>query len=233
MLTAGEVTEGTITELAGLLEKGDTLIDGGNAFYEDTLRRAPLLAAQGIDFIDVGYSGGPSGARNGGCLMIGGNKEAVASLDELWKALALPDGYMYCGEAGAGHFVKMVHNGIEYGMMQSLAEGFAVLKNAPFALNLKDVAHLYNNGSVITSRLVGWAENAFKEHGNDLADITGTVAHTGEGEWTVKTAEKLGVPVASIKLAFDFRVASSDKPSYTGQVLSALRNQFGGHSAKK
>ena len=236
MLPAGKATEEMLLGADGLitkLEKCDTVIESANSFYEDTMRRARIFEAEGIRFIDVGYSGGPSGARNGGCLMIGGQKEIVDEYMPLFAVLAVPNGLLYCGPSGAGHFVKMVHNGIEYGMMQSLAEGFAVLKSAPFTLNLKDVAHLYNNGSVITSRLVGWAENAFKDHGNDLADITSTVAHTGEGEWTVKTAEKLGVVTASIKLAFDFRVASKDKPSYTGQVLSALRNQFGGHAAKK
>jgi 6-phosphogluconate dehydrogenase len=232
MLHAGEVSEKAITEVAGLLAKDDTVIDAANAFYEDTLRRADVLKQKGLHFIDIGYSGGPHGARHGGCLMIGGDDAHISRYTDLFTALALKDGWQHVGSHGAGHFVKMVHNGIEYGMMQSLAEGIAVLKAFQPSLDLNKIAMLYNHGSVIESRLVGWLESGFKQYGTDLTDISGTVAHTGEGEWTVKTAEKLGIPVPSIKLAFDFRVQSKEKPSYTGKVLSMLRNQFGGHAAK-
>lgn len=232
MLQAGAVSEKAITEVSDLLAQGDIVIDAANAFYEDTVRRATTLETKGLRFIDIGYSGGPHGARHGGCLMIGGEQTDIDSHAELFTSLALKDGWQHVGSHGAGHFVKMVHNGIEYGMMQSIAEGIAVLKAFQPALDLNKIASLYNHGSVIESRLVGWLESGFKQYGTELESISGTVAHTGEGEWTVKTAEKLGIPVPSIKLAFDFRVASKDKPSYTGKVLSMLRNQFGGHSTK-
>ncbi len=233
MLTAGEATEDTLlgeNGTAHLLERGDIVIDAANSFYEDGTRRARALRERGVHFIDVGFSGGPKGAREGGALMVGGEKADVQTVAPLLADLAVPDGWLHCGESGAGHFVKMVHNGIEYGMMQSLAEGFAVLKHAPFPLDLPAIAGLYNRRSVIESRLVGWLADGFAEHGADLKKISGTVAHTGEGKWTVETAQKLGVPVASIALALQFRVASEKNPSYTGKLLSLLRNQFGGHN---
>ncbi|MFQ5541133.1 MAG: NADP-dependent phosphogluconate dehydrogenase, partial [Candidatus Paceibacteria bacterium] len=173
--------------LVELLEQGDVVVDAANAFYEDTVRRAKLFKERGIHFVDVGFSGGPSGARHGGSLMVGGEKEGVAAIAPLLTALAVPNGWVHCGPSGAGHFVKMVHNGIEYGMMQSLAEGFTVLKEAPFPLDLLAVADVYNHKSVIESRLVGWLKSGYKEHGVELDGISGTVAHTGEGKWTVET----------------------------------------------
>ncbi len=235
MLPAGDATEELFFGdggLASLLHKDDIIIDAANAQYEDTVRRRKQFDLLGIHFIDVGYSGGPYGARNGGCLMVGGDRATVDTVAPLLSDLALPQGWLYCGESGAGHFVKMVHNGIEYGMMQSLAEGFAVLKEAPFPLNLTDIAKIYNTGSVIESRLVGWLESGLKEHGEELESISGTVAHTGEGKWTIETAKKLGVSVPSIELAYQFRVDSEKNPSYIGKILSTLRNQFGGHSTK-
>ena len=178
--------------------------------------------------------------------MIGGDKEVFKKHERLFKDLAAPDAYARLGEAGAGHFVKMVHNGIEYGMMQALGEGFDVLRTAElrglhadgrgkkkFGLNLTDIAELYNRGSVIESKLVGWLTKAYKEHGEDLNDVSGEVAQSGEGLWTVKTAKELGVPVRVIKDSLNFRLKSKGNPSYTGQVVSALRNQFGGHSVRK
>lgn len=236
MLPAGAATEEALFGEGGiveLLQSGDTVIDAANAFYEDTMRRKKLFDEKGIRFVDVGYSGGPWGARNGGCIMVGGEKDDVEPLTPLFEDLAVQDGWLHCGTSGAGHFVKMVHNGIEYGMMQSLAEGFAVLKHAPFQLDLTAVADVYNHKSVIESRLVGWLEDGFKEYGEELGNISGTVAHTGEGKWTVDTAKKLGVPVPSMELAYQFRVDSEKNPSYIGKILSTLRNQFGEHSAKK
>ena len=233
MVTAGDAADAILFGkggLARLLAKGDTVIDGGNSFYEDSVRRARKLKRHGINFLDAGVSGGPGGARNGACIMVGGEERIFRRYEELFAALSVEDGYAYVGKSGAGHFVKMVHNGIEYGMMQALAEGFAVLKRSPFALDLAKVAELYNHGSVITSRLVGWLKDGYAEYGEDLKSISGTVGHTGEGEWTVKTAEKLKVGVPIIKGAFDFRVKSKKNPSYIGKILSALRNQFGGHS---
>ncbi|HEX4103865.1 MAG TPA: glucose-6-phosphate dehydrogenase [Candidatus Paceibacterota bacterium] len=215
--------------IAALLRKGDIVIDGGNSFFEDTMRRAKLLAKRGIHFMDVGFSGGPAGARHGGSLMIGGDRKTYAYLEPLFADLSVPLGYAHFGDAGAGHFVKMVHNGIEYGMMQSIAEGFALMKKSPFKLDLARVARVYQHGSVIESRLVGWMEEAFRVYGEDLGKVSGAVAATGEGEWTVKTGRKWGMKLPAIEDSFKFRVASKKKPSYMGRILSALRNRFGGH----
>lgn len=219
-----------LRDLLPLLSKGDLVIDGGNCFYKETMRRAKDLRAKGIRFMDIGVSGGPGGARNGACFMVGGKKEEYAMIKGFLKDCAAPDAFEYFGDHGAGHFVKMVHNGIEYGMMQAIGEGFAVMKKSPFKLNLSSVARLYNHGSVIESRLVGWLFSGFKKFGEDLKDVSGSVSYTGEGEWTVKTAKVLKVPVPIIEKSFQFRVASKKKPSYIGKVLSTLRNQFGHHS---
>ncbi len=221
-----------LDELLPLLSKNDTVIDGGNCFFQDTVRRARRLTRQKINFLDVGVSGGPKGARNGACLMIGGKKNDFKKYMQLFKDLSISHGYGYMGDHGAGHFVKMIHNGIEYGMMQALAEGFAVMKKSSYKLDLEEIARLYNRGSVVESSLVGWLFSAFQKFGKELKDVSGTVAHTGEGEWTVKTAKKLGVSAKVIEDAFNFRVASGKQPSYTGRILSALRNQFGGHAIK-
>ncbi len=165
--------------------------------------------------------------------MIGGEKQIFERYQGLFKDIAAPDAYGYFGKAGSGHFVKMVHNGIEYGMMQSLAEGFAVLKNSEFNLDLKEVARVYNNRSVIESRLVGWLEKALAKHGAGLDDISGEVSHSGEGQWTVETAKEMGIPVDIIEQSLQFRIKSKGNPSFTGKILSALRNQFGGHKVKE
>jgi 6-phosphogluconate dehydrogenase len=211
------------------LQKGDTIIDGGNSPYRESMRRARELEEKGIYLLDVGVSGGPSGARNGACIMVGGRKEIFKKFRKLFRDLSVRGGYGYMGKSGAGHFVKMVHNGIEYGMMQALAEGFAVMKASPFDLDLNKVAEMYNHRSVIESRLVGWLEKAFKQYGEDLNEISGSVSHSGEGVWTVEAAKELGVSVPIIEGALNFRIESQRNPSYTGQILSALRNQFGGH----
>lgn len=235
MIPAGAVEE-TIFGKDGLvdaLEGGDIIIDGGNSFYEDSMRRSKKLNKIGIPFLDAGVSGGPSGARNGASIMIGGDKRAYEDLEYLFQDLAVIGGYAYMGKSGAGHFVKMIHNGIEYGMMQAIAEGFAVLKKAPFKFNLREIAEVYNHGSVVESRLIGWLGKAFEEFDEDLKKISGSVGYTGEGEWTIKTAEKFKVPVQIIKESFKFRVKSHKAPNYIGKILSALRNQFGGHEINK
>jgi len=219
--------------LVKLLAKGDTIIDGGNSFYEDSARRVKKLKKFGINFVDVGFSGGPGGARDGASLMVGGEKKIFETLEELFRNLSIPGGYGYFGKAGAGHFVKMIHNGIEYGMMQSLAEGFEILKKSNYKFNLKEIAEIYNHGSVIESRLVNWLINALQKSGNNLKGVKGDVDYTGEGEWTVKTAKRLKVPARIIEESFKFRVRSKKKPSFSGQVLSALRQEFGGHGYKK
>jgi len=218
--------------IARRLSKGDIVIDSGNSFYKDAAIRAKKLKKLGITFIDVGFSGGPGGARRGGCLMVGGDRKTFKKLEPLFKSLARPNGYQFFDGIGAGHFVKMVHNGIEYGMMQALGEGFAILKKSKYKLDLTRVTDIYNTGSVIESRLVGWLKNAFEEYGEDLKKISGSVGHTGEGQWTAKVARELGVPAEIIEQSFKFRVRSAKKPSYTGKVVSALRNQFGGHSVE-
>ena len=232
MVTNSGVDE-TLTEVLKYVEPGDTVIDGGNSLYKDSVRRGAELAKLGINFLDAGVSGGPKGAREGACIMVGGDKKIFQKYEGLFEDLSASGAYAYMGKAGAGHFVKMVHNGIEYGMMQALGEGFAVMKASDFKLDLEKVANLYNHKSVIESRLVSWLQTAYEKHGSDLTEVAGSVAHTGEGEWTVNAAKELGVPVPIIEGAFQFRVGSAKNPSYIGRVLSALRNQFGGHDIKK
>lgn len=240
LMVPHSVVDDILKELTPHLSKGDTVIDGGNSFYKDSMRRARELALRKIHFLDVGVSGGPSGARNGACLMVGGEKKIFERNRRLFRDLSqgltyvlhrlvLGNRYAYVGKSGAGHFVKMVHNGIEYGMMQALGEGFEVMKRSGFKLSLAKIAELYNNGSVIESRLVGWLAKAFAEHGENLKDISGEVAQSGEGLWTVETAKELGVPVEIIKKSLDFRLKSKGNSSFTGKVVSALRGQFGGH----
>lgn len=219
--------------LVHLLSKGDVIIDGGNSFFKDSIVRAKKIAKCGMKFVDVGFSGGPGGARHGGCLMIGGDRATFKKLESLFRDLARKDGYQFFKGIGAGHFVKMVHNGIEYGMMQAIAEGFAILKKSAYELDLARVTDIYNHGSVIESRLMGWMKDAFKEYGENLSAVSGSVGHTGEGEWTARTAKQMKVPAKIIEGAYRFRVESAKNPSYTGKLVSALRGQFGGHSIKK
>ena len=169
---------------------------------------------------------------NGACIMVGGKKSDYQYLEPLFKDLVVPDGVQHFEGIGAGHFVKMVHNGIEYGMMQALAEGFTILKKSDYQLDLSKAAEIYNHGSVIESRLVGWLEDAFKLYSQDLKGVSGKVKHSGEGEWTVQTAKELKLKAKIIEGAFDFRVQSEKNPSYTGKISTVLRNQFGGHSLK-
>jgi len=228
-----QAVDAVLHDLVPRLGKGDTIIDGGNSPYKESMRRARELEAKGIDFLDAGVSGGPLGARSGACIMVGGKKEVFRKFEALFRDLSVEGGYGYMGTSGAGHFVKMVHNGIEYGMMQALAEGFAVMKQAPFDLDLARIADLYNHKSVIESRLVGWLKNAFEQYGGDLAGISGSAAQSGEGLWTVEAAKELGIPVPVIQGSLDFRLESQRSPSYTGKLISALRNQFGGHEVKE
>ncbi len=236
MVPAGKAIDEVLSAKEGIakkLSRGDIVIDGGNSFYKDSIARAKKLAKFGIKYIDVGFSGGPMGGRKGACLMVGGDEAAFKTLEPLFRDLAIPGGYRFFKGAGAGHFVKMIHNGIEYGMMQSLAEGFAILKKSKYKLNLAAVAYSYNHGSVIQSRLVGWMKSAFEQYGEDLKAVSGSVGHTGEGEWTIWTAHELNVPAKIIEESFKFRVRSAKDPSFTGKIVSALRNQFGGHNIKK
>jgi 6-phosphogluconate dehydrogenase len=215
--------------IVNLLDKNDVILDGGNSFYKDSIRRAKKLKKKSIQFIDVGVSGGPAGARYGASLMIGGEKKLFEQYEQLFFDLAEPEGYQFFNGYGAGHFVKMIHNGIEYGMMQAIAEGFSILKKAPYKLDVSKITQVYNQGSVIESKLIAWLHNAFILHGDDLKNVSSSVGYTGEGEWTVQTAREMKIKTKIIEESLKFRVQSKKNPSYTGKILSALREQFGGH----
>jgi len=233
IMVSYQAVDSVIQELLPSLMPGDTIIDGGNSPYKESMRRAEDLETRGIHFLDAGVSGGPSGARTGACIMVGGERKVFESHKNLFRDLSVRKGFGHMGKSGAGHFVKMVHNGIEYGMMQAIAEGFSVLKASPFHLDLTEISDLYNRKSVIESRLVGWLQQAFEKYGEDLHDISGSVSHTGEGAWTVEVAKESGIPVPIIEGALNFRIQSGTTPGYTGKILSALRNQFGGHEVMR
>lgn len=232
MVPCGKATEDSIQGLKEFMQADDILIDAGNSNFHDSIRHAQELKEIGIHFLDVGTSGGVSGARNGACLMVGGNPEAVAFLESVFKAIAQKDGYLHTGEAGSGHFLKMVHNGIEYGMMEAIAEGFHVLHESNFDYNLEAVAKNWNHGSVIRSWLMELAEQQFGAHA-DLADIKGVVDASGEAKWTVESALDFEVPVPVIALSLMVRNASKQDDNFACKVLSVLRNGFGGHSYEK
>ncbi|MEI8337780.1 MAG: decarboxylating 6-phosphogluconate dehydrogenase [bacterium] len=218
-----------LNELYKNLNKGDIIVEGGNSFYKESIRRAKEAEGLGFEFLDAGVSGGPGGARNGACIMVGGKKEIYDLCEEVFQKASAPKAYKYFGISGAGHFVKMVHNGIEYGMMQAIGEGFEVLKKSEFNLSLKEVSELYQNRSVVESRLVGWLHDGFEKFGEELVGISGEVSHSGEGEWTVNTAKELNVPVKVIEDSLEFRKHSAGNPSFNGKVLSTMRTMFGGH----
>jgi len=231
MLPAGEPTEQAIAELARLLSEGDCILEGGNSFYRDDLRRAGLLKPLGIRYLDVGVSGGVWGLNEGYCLMVGGERTEFLRLEPLFRTLAPEEGYLHCGGTGAGHFVKMVHNGIEYGMMAAYGEGFSILRASPYAdaLNLADVSRLWNRGSVVRSWLLELAETAFRRDPG-LEGLQGYVEDSGEGRWTVQQAVDSGVPVPVMAAALFQRFRSRLDDSFGDKVLAALRNEFGGHA---
>jgi 6-phosphogluconate dehydrogenase len=233
MVPAGKITEDSITTLKPLLETGDTIIDGGNTNWHDDKRRAAELDELGIHYIDVGTSGGVWGLQEGYCMMVGGHQHSVERLAPILDVLAPPDGWRHFGDAGAGHFVKMVHNGIEYGIMQAYAEGFEILHKSEFPIELKEVAGLWNRGSVIRSWLCELAERAFAEEGNDLAGLQGYVDDSGEGRWTIADGIDLDVPTPVITAALYARFYSRGNGDFDARVLAALRNQFGGHAVHK
>ncbi len=231
MLPAGRAVDDHIQEFKDLLSPGDIVIDGGNTYYKDDIRRSKLLAEKDIRFMDVGVSGGVWGLQIGYCMMAGGDKDIFQRLEPVFKTLAPKDGYLYCGPTGAGHFVKMVHNGIEYGMMQAYGEGFEILEASDYAasLNYAEVAHLWNQGSVIRSWLLELAEEAFKKD-EKLSDIKGYVEDSGEGRWTIQQALETGVPAQVITLSLLRRFRSRQEDPFTDRVLAALRREFGGHA---
>lgn len=233
MLPAGDVTGEAIHTLLPKLSSGDVLIDGANSLYKDTQLRAKEITSKGVRFLDVGVSGGPVGARDGACLMVGGEHDDYTELTRLWEVLAAPKAYGYFGDHGAGHFVKMVHNGIEYGMMQAIAEGAAVLKKSPYQLDLAEVFRVYNQRSVIESRLVEWGYQALHDDPK-LSNISSQINHSGEGEWTIQAAHELGIEVPVIEKSFQVRVDSTMKSEeFRDKMVSALRGQFGGHAVEK
>ncbi len=235
MIPAGKVTHDTVQQLSTLLEPGDTVIDGGNSNYKDSLLHAEMLEPKGIEFVDCGTSGGIWGLTEGYSLMIGGKPEVVEKLHSIFETLApAPDkGWGHVGPHGAGHYVKMVHNGIEYGIMQAFAEGFSILKaKKEFGMDLAQIAHIWQHGSVVRSWLLDLAANALDED-TELADIKPWVADSGEGRWTVFESIDLDVPAPVITLSLQMRFASRDEENYTARMLAALRNQFGGHAIKK
>ena len=234
MVPAGQPVDDAVERLEGLLDAGDTVIDGGNSYYKDAIRLHGRLAPRGVKFVDAGVSGGIWGLENGYCLMVGGEKDVCKRIEPIFTTLAPPDGYLYCGPVGSGHFVKMVHNGIEYGMMAAYGEGFELMKASRYAddLDFGKIAHLWNQGSVVRSWLLELLEDVFKD-GDDLSAIKPYVEDSGEGRWTVQQAVETAVPAPVITAALFQRFASRGGGSYSNKVLAALRNEFGGHKVKK
>jgi len=237
MVPAGAPTEDTVAAVTRRLDRGDALVDGGNTHFKDDIRRARELAATGIEYVDVGTSGGVWGAERGYCLMVGGSPDAFARLTPVFRTLAPPEGFLHCGRAGAGHFVKMIHNGIEYGLMQSYAEGFDILRHASneglpdeqqYDLDLAAIAEVWRHGSVVSSWLLDLAAIALAKD-PDLDQFTGHVADSGEGRWTVDTAIEEEVPATVLTAALYARFRSRTTHTFADKVLSALRAQFGGH----
>jgi 6-phosphogluconate dehydrogenase len=234
MVPAGKPVDDTIDALLGTLARGDTIIDGGNSNFHDTMRRAERCREQGVAMVDAGTSGGIWGLENGYCLMVGGDADAVKRCEPVFRTLAPEDGYRYVGPSGSGHYVKMVHNGIEYGMLQAYAEGYEILhasRDFP-DLDLHAIAGVWNHGSVVRSWLNELAERAFAKE-PDLASLRGYVEDSGEGRWTVQEAIDLNVPAPVITLSLLARFRSRQADSFGAKVIAALRNEFGGHAVKK
>ena len=232
MVPSGDPVTQTIEALVPLLSKGDAIIDGGNSNYHDSVARGASLAMRGLNFLDVGTSGGIWGLANGYCLMIGGDQAVFQRMEPVFKTLAQEDGYAYMGPSGAGHYVKMVHNGIEYGLLQAYAEGFELMDASAYDLDLKRIAALWNRGSVVRSWLLELAERALAEDPG-LSDIRGYVEDSGEGRWTVQEAMDRDVPATVLTHALFARFRSRQDESFGAKLIAALRNQFGGHGVKK
>ncbi|AXI30232.1 6-phosphogluconate dehydrogenase (decarboxylating) [Priestia megaterium] len=226
------VVDSVISEVKPFLAEGDIVIEAGNSHYKESIRRYNELKENKIRFMDVGTSGGMEGARNGACYMIGGDREAWEIVEPIFRDTAVENGYFYAGEAGSGHFLKMVHNGIEYGMMAAIGEGFEVLEKSQFDYDYEKVARVWNNGSVIRSWLMELTENAFSKDAK-LDDIKGVMNSSGEGKWTVETALDLQTATPVIAMSLLMRYRSLEDDTFTGKVVSALRNEFGGHAVEK
>jgi 6-phosphogluconate dehydrogenase len=232
MVPAGEITGQAVAQLLDLLGRDDVLVDGGNSNFRDSQQRARDAAERGIHFVDVGVSGGIWGLKEGFCLMAGGADDPVKLLEPVFRSLAPEGGYAHVGPSGAGHFVKMVHNGIEYGLMQAYAEGFDILHHSELDLDLEQISGIWRYGSVVRSWLLELLHDSFERHGRDLADVAGYVEDSGEGRWTVKEAIDTAVPVPVISAALFARFASREDESFAAKIDAALREQFGGHLIK-
>jgi 6-phosphogluconate dehydrogenase len=233
MIPAGEITERAFQELLGEVSEGDTIVDGGNSNFRESQRRFAKARAKGVHFVDAGVSGGIWGLEVGFCLMVGGEPEPVARIEPILKALAPEDGYAHVGPAGAGHFVKMVHNGIEYGLMQAYAEGFELLRASELKLDLEQIAGIWRYGSVVRSWLLELLHTAFEQEGGDLASLAPYVEDSGEGRWTLEQAIDHAVPLPVISAALFARFASRQDESFAAKVNAALRKQFGGHAVRR
>lgn len=233
MVPSGNATESTIALVMEQLQPGDIIIDGGNSNYKDSIRHGEMLAQKGIHFLDCGTSGGIWGLANGYCLMVGGDKAAFDIVEPIFKALAPDNGYAHVGPMGSGHFTKMIHNGIEYGMLQAYAEGFEIMHASKFGLNMEQLAKLWGQGSVVRSWMLELAADAFGKEGNDLDAIKGYVADSGEGRWTVQEAIDLNVPAPVITLSLLQRFVSRQDQSFSAKVIATIRNEFGGHAVMK
>jgi 6-phosphogluconate dehydrogenase len=232
MVPAGEVTEAVFQDLLKLADEGDTIVDGGNSNFRDSQRRYREAQAKNLGFVDAGVSGGIWGLEVGFCLMVGGDEEPVKRIEPIFLALAPEDGYAHVGASGAGHFTKMVHNGIEYGIMQAYAEGFEIIEHSEFDVDLHELSGIWRYGSVIRSWLLELLHTAFEEHGNKLDDIAPYVEDSGEGRWTIHEAIAENVPAPVISAALFARFHSRDEINFAAKVAAALRNQFGGHAIK-
>jgi 6-phosphogluconate dehydrogenase len=232
MVPAGDPTQKTIETLLGLLSEGDMIIDGGNSKWTESIARHAQCAEHGVKFVDVGTSGGVWGLQVGYCMMVGGDEDAVDRLAPILDVLAPPDGWARMGGPGSGHYVKMVHNGIEYGLMQAYAEGFELLHKSEYGLDMERIAKLWGQGSVVRSWLLELAANAFEADGNDLHALEGYVDDSGEGRWTLESGIDHDVPMPALTAALFTRFTSRDNGDYTARLLAALRNQFGGHAVK-
>jgi len=232
MVPAGKVTEDVFQDLLRIAEEGDAIVDGGNSNFRDSKRRYEQAQAKGLHFVDAGVSGGIWGLQVGFCLMVGGDDEPVQRLEPILESLAPENGYAHVGASGAGHFVKMVHNGIEYGLMQSYAEGFEIMEHSEFDLDLTQISGIWRYGSVVRSWLLELLHTAFEQHGGDLDDIAPYVEDSGEGRWTIHEAIAENVPAPVIAASLFARFASRDEINFSAKVAAALRNQFGGHAIR-
>ena len=232
MIPAGKITEDAFQELLEIADEDDSIVDGGNSNFRDSQRRYAEAKKHGIHFIDAGVSGGIWGLEVGFCLMVGGDDDAVKQLEPIFHSLAPEEGYSHVGASGAGHFTKMVHNGIEYGLMQSYAEGFEIIEHSEFDIDLHELSGIWRNGSVVRSWLLELLHTAFEEHGNNLDDIAPYVEDSGEGRWTIHEAIAENVPAPVISAALFARFASRNEINFAAKVAAALRNQFGGHAIK-